>query len=200
VNRNDHKQRWIQRQQQEEEQPRVVYPLEEPTYFGHYIAIVYVYTKNTVIELYKKAPSVKKSLVSKALSKLLDIPPEDEQICIPRSISHLSSVHHTMKAMIVEFELPLYQKYMAEELQGKMEIDYAEELRKKRQRLANIDREPVQETVRQYAPPTIDDYLSEREPTEEEKKEQRIQELAARDGVDPAKYRNLLPFQNKKSS
>lgn len=210
------KRRWLERiqHQQQEEEPRDVYPIEHTTYFSQdcgysYTAIAEVYSKYTIIELYKTI--IKKKINApfwvKFLLKILDESNDNEPIVNPRRISNNDSVHHTIQRMIVDYEIPLYQKWMAQELEGKMKIDYEHELRQRRQRLVNIDREPEQKRVSaapgNYA---INDFFAEKEPekTEDEKKEQRIQELAERDGVDPAKYRNLKPFQvisnNKKSS
>jgi hypothetical protein len=204
MNRNDYP-TYGRIQQQQEEQPRMEYPIEHPTYFSNkygyrYTAIVEVYSNKTVINLYKTTPALKlkaPSLVKMFLS-LLDAPNDDDPICNPRTISNTTSVHYTIKDMVVEYEMPLYNKWMAEELAGKLQIDYEAELRNRRQRLTNIDQEPATQTTYQPVAVNIWDEQQEPELTDEQKREQQIQEIAKRTGKSEGSIRSLAQFRDSK--
>jgi hypothetical protein len=202
------KQRWVERIQQEyeEEKPRDVYALKHRTYFSdkynyYYHVIVTVYSKNTIIDLYKTKQKriLQAPIWIKVLASLLDTN-EDEPIYDSVSISNSYLVPEAVKAIITDYEMPLYNRWMAEEQEraGHLKINYEEELRKKRKHVSNPSMNPEQEV--EAAPMTyeINDYFD----TGEEKTEEQIfydnlKETAQTKGVSEESLKQLKQNRDK---
>jgi hypothetical protein len=189
---DDNKQRWLERQQQQhEENVFLRYQVERSTYFSDYIAVVIVDHKGrTTISLYEGEPE------TKAAWGLLTIQHDPVSV---RKIGRLTNVDHTIKAMIIDHEIPLYQQYMVEEADNHLDINYKEELGKKRQRLASADAEPEAEEVTIHVKPDVHVWNEEKEMTEDEKREQQLLETARKTGKDPNSLRNLVQFKEEKA-
>lgn len=115
-----------------------------------------------------------------------------------RKIGRLTSVHNTITDMIYDYEIPFYQQYMVEQEESHLDLDYAKELGKRRQRMREEKEQELEAAAAAYVAPTINDYLAAPQVTEEQLREQQIQEAARRTGKDPASLKNLVQFQNKK--
>lgn len=189
MRREDYKRHNFQPQ---EEEPLLEYQVERSTYFGDYTAVVIVDSKGrTTITLYEGDP------VIKAFWGLAEIAAEP---IAARKIGRLTSVHHTITDMIVDYELPQYQKWMVEEMESHLDLDYAAELGKRRQRIKQQKEIEAEATATVYEPPTINDYLAAPELTEQQLREQQLQEVARRTGKDPESLKNLVQFRNRKTS
>lgn len=187
---DDNKQRWLERQQQQQEENVFLrYQVERSTYFSDYTAVVIVDHKGrTTISLYEGEPE------TKAAWGLLTIQHDPVSV---RKIGRLTSVDHTIKTMIVDHEIPLYQQYMVEEADTHLDINYKDELGKKIQRMA--DGEPATEEVTIHVEPDVHVWNEEKELTEDEKREQQLLETARKTGKDPNSLRNLIQFKDKKA-
>jgi hypothetical protein len=190
MKREDYKQHWLQRQQQQPEDVFLRYQVERSTYFGDYTADVVVDQKGrTTIYLYEG------EIETKTAWGLLTIQHDPVNV---RKIGRLTSVGHTITAMIIDHEIPLYQRYMVEEADTHLDINYKEELGKKIQRMA--DGEPAAEEVTIHVEPDVHVWNEAvTEPTEEEKREQQLLETARKTGKDPNSLRNLIQFKDKKA-
>lgn len=100
------------------------YRVERSTQYGDYIAIVKVdkHTRKQHIELYDGEPFE---------FKFLFIPIEREPIA-ERTVGPFTDVEKTIEKMIVEYELPYYQKDKAQSNENYLPIKYDEELKKRK--------------------------------------------------------------------
>jgi hypothetical protein len=179
-------------QQQQEADIFLEYEVERSTYFGDYTAVVVVDSKGrTTITLYEGPP------VIKAAWGLITV---QNHPLTTRKIGRLTSVGHTITSMIVDYEIPLYQQWMVEEQETHLDINYAAELGKKRQRLTDGEPAATEETTF-YVKPDVSVWDEEKEPelTEEEKREQQLLETARKTGKDPNSLKNLVQFRDKKA-
>ena len=202
------KQRWVERIQQEyeEEKPRDVYALKHHTYFSdkynyYYHVIVSVYSKNTIIDLYKtkQKRTLQAPIWIKVLASLLDTN-EDEPIYDSVSISNSDLVPEAVKAIITDYEMPLYNRWMAEEQEraGHLKINYEEELRKKRQRARTPSMNPEQEVEAVPHTYEISDYFDIGEQkTEEQLFYDQLEETAKKKGMSVESLKSLKQNRDK---
>jgi hypothetical protein len=127
------------------------YRIDRSSFFGSYVAIVKVdmITRKTKILLYDCEP------VTRGLWGMYT--EQNDHIC-EGNAGPLTDINAAITRMITEYEIPLYQRYAAENVDTTyLEIDHAEEIKKRRARLANPTTE-TKETEPNYPPPEIHDY------------------------------------------
>lgn len=114
--------------------------------------------------------------------------------------------HTNMEAlvhrMLTDYEVMLYQNEIIEDMEKEIEIDYAEELRKRREKLQKLNEGKKNvDPYEKYIAPEIRIW---NENTEKEKEEtepsidQRVIEIANKHGMNPNSVANLPQFRKSK--
>jgi hypothetical protein len=120
------------------------------------------------------------------------------------TLGALADVNSEIARMIVDNELMLYSKEIAENVDTTyLELDYANEIHKRRARAASATTTETTTVEHNYEAPTINDYFdTEQEPkkTPEQIKAEQIQEIADRAGRTVAQVSNLAQFREKKQA
>lgn len=108
----------------EEKEIELEYRVERSTEYGDYISIVKVdnRTRKQTIELYDGEPFETIFLI---------IPIEREPISV-KTVGPFTDIEKTITQMIVEYELPYYQKERSQSNDQYLEIDYEEELERRK--------------------------------------------------------------------
>lgn len=111
----------------EENDIELEYRVERSTQYGDYTAVVKVdkHTRKQHIELYDGEPFE---------FKFLFIPIEREPID-ERTVGPFTDVEKTIEKMIVEYELPYFQKDKAQSNEHYLPIEYDEELKKRKPKI-----------------------------------------------------------------
>lgn len=108
------------------------YRVERSTQYGDYTAVVKVdkYTRKQHIELYNGDPSL--GFLASLFG--LEREPIDE-----RTVGPFTDVEKTIEKMIVEYELPYFQKDKAQRNEHYLPIKYDEELKKRKPKIKETD-------------------------------------------------------------
>lgn len=100
------------------------YRVDRATQYGDYVALVTVdkHTRKQHIALYKGEP----------FETVFFVFPLERDPIAERTVGPFTDVEKTITKMIVEYELPYYQKEKAQRNEHYLEIDYEEELKKRK--------------------------------------------------------------------
>lgn len=128
------------------------YEIERQTNHGYYVAVVKIEkgTRKQFIELYRRA---------KETPKIFNLFKLDRVLIADRVIDKYGDVGNAITRLIIDWELPLYQKAKAKESGHYLDIDYEKELKKRRERLRLQEEEAIAVKEKKEIP--IHDWMDE---------------------------------------
>jgi hypothetical protein len=178
----------------EPEYELIEYRVNRLTEFGEYIALVQIdqRKRKQYILVFDREP------VITAMFGLIKI---DAVPIKQATVGALTDIHSEITRMIVDWEIPLWSKEVAENVPDPfLAINYQEEIKKRRTRLQATTTEDTT-TSYNYEAPIINDFFdAEQQPekTPEQIKAEQIQEIADRTGRTVAQVSNLAQFRDSK--
>jgi hypothetical protein len=161
------------------------YEVARYTPYGEYTAVCRVdeYGRTT-IAIYEGDPTVE------LLWGLVRI--EGRPIVPPRRLGRYADVNNAITETIAAYEIPFYQMDAVEHASEELAINYAEELRKRRQRVESVDTTPeTEETTQDFSKIKITAWDDPRD----DETERQVRQVANRTGKSENSIRNLIQFR-----